>query len=135
MTYWVFFTANRIELVKPLTAALSHNTQALINNVPPDWRVDSAAAPSDASAPDFMSNCGAIEGLAYNGTCLTANGAKPTVSGNLLWIMQQWHNVYRYNGYNEEELGALFPLLARVRVSFIQASFRVNSRGGYCMES
>lgn len=50
---------------------------------------------------------------AYNGTCLVAEGAKPTVAGNLLWAMQQWHNVYRYNGYDDAELAALFPLLAR----------------------
>ena len=114
MTYWVFFTANRVSMVRPLTAALRHNTPALINNVPPAWRSDSAAAPSDSSSPDFVASCVAIPGLEYNGTCLVApGGAKPTVTGNLMWVMQQWHNVYRYNGYDDAELGALFPLLAR----------------------
>ena len=113
MAHWVFFGANRVDLARSLTSRLAANTPTLINNVPPAWRADSAAAPSDSSSPLMLQSCGAIGGLAYNGTCLTAAGAKPTATGNLLWAMQQWHNVYRYNGFDRTELAALFPLLAR----------------------
>ena len=61
----------------------------------------------------MIQSCGPIGGLAYNGTCVTAAGTKPTAVGNLLWAMQQWHNVYRYTGFDQVELAALFPLLAR----------------------
>ena len=33
LTYWVFFTSNRVKMVKSLTNQLTRNTQALIKNV------------------------------------------------------------------------------------------------------
>ena len=50
MTYWVFFTSNRVAMVRPLTAALDRLTPTLINNVPPAWRSDSV---SDAATRSF----------------------------------------------------------------------------------
>jgi alpha-L-fucosidase 2 len=113
LTYWVFFTSNRVDLARSLTSRLGANTPTLINNVPPAWRVDSAAGPSDSSSPLMQQSCGAIGGLQFNGTCLTAAGTKPTAVGNLLWTLQQWHNLYRYNGFDDAELSSLFPLFAR----------------------
>jgi hypothetical protein len=129
LTHWVFFTANRIDLVRSLTSRLDANTPTLINNVPVAWRNDSAAGPSDDSSPRMMSSCGPIGGRAYNGTCLVATGSKPTAVGNLLWTLQSWHNVYRYNGYDGVELAALFPLLARA-VTYYSHITHTNSSAG-----
>ena len=123
LTHWVFFTSNRVGMVRSLTSRLEANFQTLVDNVPPAWRLDAAAGPPDASSPDMRASCGPIPGLYHNGTCLTApetnatrqrgKNAGATVTGNLLWVMQQWHNVYRYTGYATAELEALYPLLAR----------------------
>ena len=117
LTYWVFFTSNRVDMVRSLTSKLQTNMQNLIDNVPPAWRHDAAAGPTDASSPDFKSGCGAIPGLRYNGTCLTApetnashwkKSKGATVTGNLLWVVQQWHNVYRYRGFDQDVLDAMY---------------------------
>ena len=131
----VFFTANRIDLMRSLTRRLDQNTPTLITNVPVEWRDDSAAAPSDNSSPLFIASCGPIGGRPYNGTCLTAPGGTKghnggaTVTGNLMWAMQQWHNVYRYNGFDDVELAALFPLLARA-VTYYSHITHTNSSAG-----
>ena len=37
--------------------------------------------------------------------------------------MQLWHNLYRYRGYDTEELGRLFPLLARAVTFYSHTSY------------
>lgn len=135
LTYWIFFTSNHVEMARSLTSRLANNTPTLVSNVPVEWRDDSAAAPSDSSSPLMLQSCGPIGGRPYNGTCLTApdlttgkNGGA-TVTGNLLWAMQQWHNVYRYNGFDDAELAALFPLLARA-VTYYSHITHTNSSAG-----
>lgn len=131
LTYWAFFTSNRVGMVNSLTSKLIANTQTLINNVPIAWRNDSAAGPSDSSSPLMIQSCGAIGGLPFNNTCLTAPGGKgnATATGNLMWVLQQWHNVYRYNGFDDAELAKLFPLLARA-VAYYTHITHTNSTDG-----
>ena len=118
-------------MVDSLTSKLIANTQTLIDNVPVAWRNDSAAGPSDSSSPLMIQSCGAIGGLPFNNTCLTAPGGKgnATATGNLMWVLQQWHNVYRYNGFDDAELAKLFPLLARA-VTYYTHITHMNSTDG-----
>ena len=110
LTYWPMFTSNRLDLVNSLTGLLDAETPNLVRNVPVEWRADAAAAPAGASSLELQETCYWNHGVEFNGTCLTT---PPTVTGNLLWVMQLWHNVYRYKGHAAAELARLFPLLAR----------------------
>ena len=57
LTCFPVYTANRLELGESLLRMLDSQLQAFINNVPPQFRNDSAAAPSAASALDGQMSC------------------------------------------------------------------------------
>ncbi len=57
LTYWPLFTANKVDMVASLTRLLVAQQDNLISNVPLAMRIDSAAAPSGASALTSQETC------------------------------------------------------------------------------
>ena len=105
LTYWPLFTANRLDLVESLTSLLKRETDNLIQNVDPAFRNDSAAAPSGASSMQSKETCY----WNYGKDCLVT---PPTVTGNLAWAMQLWHQLWQFSG-DLQVLREAYPLLRR----------------------
>lgn len=57
LTYWPFFTANRVDFVSSLTSLLVAKENNLVSNVMPEFRNDSAAGPSGASSLESLETC------------------------------------------------------------------------------
>ena len=68
-----------------------------------------------SDALTMLDSCGALKGKPFNNTCVvaTTDEGVATATGNLLWVMFNWFNVYKYRGYNQADLIELYPLLAR----------------------
>ncbi|MES2461857.1 MAG: hypothetical protein V4671_14835, partial [Armatimonadota bacterium] len=93
LTYWPVYTANRLELGESLTRMIDTNRQNLINNVPEEWRGDSAAVGRTSS---------------YD-----AVGKVGDERGNLLWTLHNYWLQYRYSGDEKMLRNGLYPILTR----------------------
>lgn len=104
------FTGNRLDMAEALWTLLDANTPNLANNVPADWRNDSAALPSGASSLEFKETCY----WNFAGTppfnCTTA---PPTVTGNLMWTMQLYYRAFLYSQNVTFLQQRWLPLMAR----------------------
>ena len=101
LTYSPLFTANQLELTRPLFDLLNKNKQQLINNVPVQWRGD-AAAIGRVSSYDLWSP------LSQHN--LKDGQFEP---GNLLWVMLYYYKYYQYSGDKVELKEKIYPLLKK----------------------
>jgi hypothetical protein len=93
----------------------------LNTNVPTEWQFDSAAAPTGASSLSANETC-------YWNTGADCKTAPPSVTGNLLWLLQVVHMSCEYNGNTTVDTDVVFPLLDRA-LQFYQ-HFQVNGSDG-----
>ncbi|MBB2148894.1 glycosyl hydrolase family 95 catalytic domain-containing protein [Pedobacter gandavensis] len=101
LTYSPIFTANHLELGKPLFNTLNRNLQNLINNVPEVWRKDAAAI-------------GRISGYDLLAPLAEANKDNGQFElGNLTWTMFYYYQYYAYSKDREELKKNIYPLLRR----------------------
>lgn len=105
LTYWPLYAANRLDLVRSLTRLMDDRVEQLSSNVLPEFRADSAAGPSGASSLECFETCY----WNYGQDCLIT---PPTVTGNLLWVMQLYYQVYEYS-LDTEVLKQMLPLFTR----------------------
>lgn len=97
LTYWPVYAANRLDLGESLTRLLDSNLTNLINNVPSQWRHDSAAIGRSAS---------------YD--CVrTVSGREGGENGNLAWALHNYWLQYRHSGDEAMLRERLYPLLKR----------------------
>lgn len=105
LTYSPVFTANRLELFKPVIKMLTDNEQALINNVPAAYRHNSAAlgrvGPPDMDSPVFTVKGNTVGSPAQN-----------YEAANLTWLMLYYWQQYRYS-MDASLLDKFYPLLKR----------------------
>jgi hypothetical protein len=113
LTYMPFAAAGRLNLAESLWEFLERNEENLINNVQPEWRNDSAAAPSLASGPDARASCNAKQWggsiQRQENTCVVA---PPSITGNLLWTLQVLYGAYETTR-DPKYARRLYPLLRR----------------------
>ncbi len=108
LTYWPVYTANRLELGESLTHLIDNDFTNFINNVPEQWRDDSAgvgrSSPFDGrrAVADDKATSGILE------------------RGDLTWVLHNYWLQYRYSGDEKLLLGAemngkdgLYPKLKR----------------------
>ena len=87
-------------------------------NVPAGWG-DSAAAPAGASALDGAMSCYWIVGE-------DCTSSPPTVTGNLLWVLQVLQQTAAYSGNTTLETAVIFPLLDKA-IQFCKYLFSLSS--------
>ena len=94
LTYWPVYTANRLEIGESLIRLIDADRANFINNVPAQWRSDSAgvgrSSPYDGvrSVPDATRTTGVLE------------------RGDLTWALHNYWLQYRYSGDEKLLLGA-----------------------------
>ncbi|MCX2452247.1 hypothetical protein OQX61_13315 [Pedobacter sp. PLR] len=101
LTYSPIYTANHLELSKPLNKIFNDNLKNLIANVPEKWQYN-AAALGRISSYDLVSplNQKNLAGMQFE-------------PGNLTWALYCYHQYYTHS-QNEVELRTkLYPLLKR----------------------
>lgn len=97
LTYWPVYAANRLELGESLINMLDAGTSNLVNNVPAEWREDSAAV-GRVSSYDCRGGVGGKDG---------------EERGNLTWTLHNYWLHYRYSGDEMMLKNRLVPLLKR----------------------
>jgi hypothetical protein len=106
LSYWPVYTANRLTLGESLLNIIDRNRDTLIQNVPPDWRNDSAAigrtSSYDARSP-------------VDNTDLWPARSNPKAIefGNLTWALHNYWLHYRYTMDDAMLRDRLYPLLRR----------------------
>lgn len=98
LTYWPVYAANRLELGESLTRMIDTNRQNLINNVPKDWRDDSAGI--GRSSP-------------YDCVRSIPDGSRVSERGDLTWALHNYWLQYRYSGDETLLRDGLYPILKR----------------------
>jgi alpha-L-fucosidase 2 len=96
LTYWPVYAANRLALGESLTRMIDANRQNLINNVPVEWRSDSAAI--GRSSP-------------YNCVRSVTDGTRVSERGDLTWALHNYWLQYRYSGDEKLLRDGLYPIL------------------------
>jgi len=97
LTYWPVYAANRLDLGESFTRMIDNNITNLINNVPVEWRHDSAAIGRSAS---------------YD--CIRpVNGREGNENGDLTWGLHNYWLQYRYSGDERMLRERLYPILKR----------------------
>lgn len=99
LTYWPVYTANRLELGESLIHMIDADRANFINNVPAEWRGDSA---------------GVGRSSAYDGVRPVPNAtAKGNVleRGDLTWVLHNYWLQYRYSGDEKPLRDGLYPIL------------------------
>jgi len=100
LTYWPTYASNRLELGESLCRALYDNAQNLVENVPPEYRHDSAAI-------------GCTTGQACICPVLPPDGERKVMMGLLLWGLHNCWLHYRCTMDDAALRENLFPLLRR----------------------
>ena len=122
-TYYFPIAANRPTIASTLVDYIDKLARSgnLNTNVPTQWQVDSAAAPTGASSLSGNETCY----WNYGADCKTA---PPSVTGNLLWTISVAHLALTYAGNTTADADVVFPLLDRA-LQFYQHFQVVNADG------
>jgi alpha-L-fucosidase 2 len=99
LTYWPVYTANRLALGESLTRLIDADRANFINNVPTEWRSDSAGV--GRSSP-------------YSGVRSVPNATNKTgvlERGDLTWTLHNYWLQYRYSGDEKLLREGLYPIL------------------------
>jgi alpha-L-fucosidase 2 len=105
-TYYLLLNANRLGLSSTLTDFVASIQTELALNTPVAWRNDSSAAPTGASSLQALETCY----WNYGPDCLTS---PPSVTGNLLWVLQLVHLHAEYSQNTTIATEVLWPTLER----------------------
>jgi hypothetical protein len=97
LTYWPVYAANRLDLGESLTRMIDDNITNLIDNVPAEWRADSAAIGRSASYDCVHS----------------VKGRDGEERGDLTWALHNYWLQYRYSGDEQMLRDRLYPILKR----------------------
>jgi alpha-L-fucosidase 2 len=97
LTYWPVYPANRLELGESLIRTIDAGVPNLINNVPEEWRHDSAAIGRSSSYDCARS----------------VSGRDGEERGNLLWALHNYWLHYRHSGDEAMMRDRLYPILSR----------------------
>lgn len=100
LSYWPTYASNRHHLSKSLERTLYGNVKTLINNVPQEYRSDSAGMPR-------------ATGQYGKGPVAAPNGTNQPEIGLLLWACHNSWLHYRHTMDDEALRNQLFPLLKR----------------------
>ena len=99
LTYWPVYTANRLELGESLIHMIDSDRTNFINNVPVEWRKDSAGVGRSSpysgvrSVPNATSKSGVLE------------------RGDLTWALHNYWLQHRYSGDEKLLRDGLYPIL------------------------
>lgn len=99
LTYWPVYTANRLELGESLIHMIDADRANFMNNVPAEWRSDSAgigrSSPYDGirPVPGATGKSGVLE------------------RGDLTWALHNYWLQYRYSGDDKLLRDGLYPIL------------------------
>ncbi len=118
LTYSPLYASNHLELTKPMFDLLNKNKQALINNVPEQWRNDAAAIGRITSFDLYAP---------LNQNDLRKGQFEP---GNLLWTMLYYYRYYQYSGDKETLKDKIYPLLKR-SVNYLMHLLYKDEKGTY----
>lgn len=97
LTYWPVYGANRLALGESLIRLIDTHRDNLINNVPPEWRADSAAIGRSSSYDCDRS----------------LKGREGEERGDLTWALHNYWLQYRYSGDEKLLRDGLYPILKR----------------------
>ncbi len=100
LTYWPVYAANRLELGKSLIHLIDDDFTNFINNVPEQWRYDSAGVGRSSPYDGKRSVPG-----------LTGSGVMER--GDLTWALHNYWLQYRYSGDEQLLRDGLYPKLKR----------------------
>lgn len=100
LTYWPTYGSNRLCLGESLNRAMYENVDNLIDNVPDEYRHDSAGI-------------GRVSGHSLISSQVRVPGSHHAEFGNLLWACHTLWLHYRHNMDDERLRNDLFPLLKR----------------------
>ncbi|WP_164109427.1 MULTISPECIES: glycosyl hydrolase family 95 catalytic domain-containing protein [Sphingobacterium] len=123
LTYSPTFTANHLEITSSLINMIDQNVDNLINNVPEQYRYNSAGI-GRTSAPDMISPIYLQKGA--NGKNWS-DGEKEL--GNLTWMLHSYYQYYRYS-MDTTAYDRLFSLLKRA-VNYYIHLLDKDERGKY----
>ncbi|HTX20903.1 MAG TPA: hypothetical protein VMD27_03430 [Candidatus Aquilonibacter sp.] len=108
LTYWPVYAANHLEIGESLIHLIDADRANFINNVPAEWRSDSAGV--GRSSP-------------YDGKRTVASATGVSERGDLTWVLHNYWLQYRYSGDETLLLGSspkgdsstngLYPILKR----------------------
>jgi alpha-L-fucosidase 2 len=99
LTYWPVYAANRLELGESLIHLINADRTNFINNVPAEWRSDSAGVGRSSpysgvrSVPNATSKTGVLE------------------RGDLTWALHNYWLQYRFSGDEKLLHDGLYPML------------------------
>jgi len=99
LTYWPVYAANRLELGESLIHMIDADRTNFINNVPAEWRSDSAGVGRSSpysgvrSVPNATSKSGVLE------------------RGDLTWALHNYWLQYRFSGDEKLLRDGLYPIL------------------------
>jgi alpha-L-fucosidase 2 len=96
LTYWPVYAANRLEIGESLTRLIDADRENFINNVPAEWRADSAGV--GRSSP-------------YDGVRSVADAAHVSERGDLTWVLHNYWLQYRFSGDEEMLREKIYPIL------------------------
>ena len=107
--YYLPFASGRFDIAGSLVDYMQGLAESGVlsapSNVPVGWE-DSAAAPAGASALDGVMSC-------YWEVGPNCTSAPPTVTGNLLWVLQLLQQTAAYSANATAEARVVFPLLGK----------------------
>jgi alpha-L-fucosidase 2 len=98
LTYWPVYTANRLEIGESLIRLIDADRTNFINNVPEQWRYDSAGVGRSSPYDGKRSVPG-----------LTGSGVMER--GDLTWALHNYWLQYRYSGDEKLLRDELYPIL------------------------
>jgi hypothetical protein len=98
LTYWPVYAANRLELGESLVHLIDNDFTNFMNNVPAQWRSDSAGVGRSSPYDGKRS----VPGLSGSGVM---------ERGDLAWALHNYWLQYRYSGDESLLRGGLFPKL------------------------
>src|SRR6185369_753795 len=96
LTYWPVYAANRLEIGESLTRLIDADRQNFMNNVPDEWRSDSAGI--GRSSP-------------YNGVRGVGDASHSGERGDLTWVLHNYWLQYRFSGNEKLLQDGLYPIL------------------------
>ena len=96
LTYWPVYAANHLEIGESLTRLLDADKENFINNVPADWRNDSAGV--GRSSP-------------YDGKRTVADASHISERGDLTWVLHNYWLQYRFSGDEQMLREKIYPML------------------------
>ena len=116
-TYYLPMALGRADIASTLVdfVAAIDASGALVGNVPEEWRIDSAAAPTGASSIQGIETCY----WSYGANCTTS---PPSVTGNLLWTLSLVHLAALHTANSTIDTDVVWPILGKALMFYAHFS-------------